>query len=117
MTGRAAFLAPQRLRTACLVAVAALAATGAGSAPEFTVVQKNQEFSVRHLSIKVGDRVTFVNNDAVTHNVYSDTAGLAFEIELQPPGRADTVQFSRPGVAEVRCAIHPGMRLSVEVKK
>ena len=117
MTWRTALLARLRLRSACLVAVAALTASGAVSAPEFTVLQKNQEFSVRHLTIKVGDRVTFINNDAVTHNVYSDTKGLAFEIELQPPGRADTVQFSRPGVAEVRCAIHPGMRLSVEVQK
>jgi plastocyanin len=117
MTWRTAWLARARLRKTGFVLVAALAAAGAVSAPEFTVVQKNLEFSVRHLAIKVGDRVTFVNNDAVTHNVYSDTKGLAFEIELQPPGRADTVQFSRPGLAEVRCAIHPGMRLSVEVRK
>ncbi|MGQ0752335.1 MAG: cupredoxin domain-containing protein [Betaproteobacteria bacterium] len=117
MTRPTARFARPRLRIACFVAVAALATTVAFSAPDFTVVQKNQEFSVRHLTIKAGDRVTFVNNDAVTHNVYSDTKGLAFEIELQPPGRADTVQFSSPGVAEVRCAIHPNMRLSVAVKK
>lgn len=99
------------------VAAAALVMRAAFSAPDITVFQKNQEFSVKRLAIKVGDRVTFVNADTVTHNVYSETRGLEFEIELQPPGRADTVQFSRPGEAEVRCAIHPNMRLSVEVKK
>lgn len=117
MTRPTAGPARPRPRIAWFVAGAALATTVAFSAPDFRVVQKNQAFSVRHLAVKVGDRVTFVNDDAVTHNVYSDTAGLAFEIELQPPGRSDTVQFSRPGVAEVRCAIHPNMRLSVEVKK
>ena len=85
------------LRGACAVALGALAATIALSAPDFRVVQKNQQFSVQHLAIRVGDRVTFVNDDTVTHNVYSDTAGLAFEIELQPPGRSDTVTWPLRG--------------------
>ena len=106
-----------QLRSACLLGCLALAAATFAAAPELTVHQKNQAFSVRNLLIKVGERVTFVNSDNVTHNIYSDSKGFEFEIELQPPGRADTVQFSRPGIAEVRCAIHPNMRLSVEVKK
>lgn len=111
----------QRSRTplgkACLLGCLVMAAAVLAAAPELTVHQKNQEFSVRNLVVKPGDRITFVNSDNVTHNIYSDSKGFEFEIELQPPGRADTVQFSRPGIAEVRCAIHPNMRLSVEVKK
>jgi len=84
---------------------------------DFTVIQRNQEFSVRQLTVKVGDRVTFVNSDTVTHNVYSETRGSEFEIELQPPGRADSVRFSRPGVVEVRCAIHSLMKLHVDVRQ
>lgn len=85
-------------------------------AADFTIIQKNRTFSVREIAIKVGDQVTFVNNDGVTHNVYSETKGLEFEIELQPPGRSDIVRFSQPGVAKIECAIHPNMKLKVHVK-
>ena len=97
-------------------AAAALFIAGVAWAADFTVAQKNREFSVAELEIRVGDRVTFVNSDSVTHNVYSETKGAEFEIELQPPGRSDTVRFSNPGPVEVRCAIHPTMRLRVNVK-
>jgi plastocyanin len=100
-----------------LVAICALlAAAGFAWAADFTVVQRNQEFSVRDLEVRVGDRVTFVNGDNVTHNVYSETKGLEFEIELQPPGRSDSVTFARAGTVEVRCAIHSAMRLRLDVK-
>ena len=106
---------PPILRSAVLVGATA-AAAGIVAAAEFTVVQRNQDFSVRELQVRVGDRVTFVNGDNVTHNVYSETKGLEFEIELQPPGRSDAVTFARPGTVEVRCAIHSAMRLRVDVK-
>ena len=96
---------------------AALTSVCPTAAADFTVVQKNTEFSVRQLTLKVGDQVTFVNSDTVTHNVYSETKGLEFEIELQPPGRSDTVRFSRPGVAAISCAIHPNMKLRLDVKE
>jgi plastocyanin len=106
-----------RPRTVLLILSAILTSVCATAAADFTVVQKNKEFSVRQLTLKAGDQLTFVNSDTVTHNVYSPTKGLAFEIELQPPGRSDTVRFSRPGVAEVICAIHPNMKLRVDVKE
>ena len=95
---------------------ALLVAAGFALAADVTVVQRNQEFSVRDLEVRVGDRVTFVNGDNVTHNVYSETKGMEFEIELQPPGRADSITFARPGTLEVRCAIHSSMKLRVDVK-
>ncbi len=95
---------------------ALIAAAGIALAADHKVVQRNQEFSVRDLEVRVGDRITFVNGDNVTHNVYSETKGMEFEIELQPPGRSDTIAFARPGVAEVRCAIHSAMKLRVDVK-
>ena len=91
-------------------------AAGIAWAADFTVVQQNQQFSVPELQVRVGDRVTFINNDTVTHNVYSETKGMEFEIELQPPGRKDSITFARPGTVEVRCAIHSAMKLRVDVK-
>ena len=95
---------------------ALVAGAGIALAADFNVVQRNQEFSVRDLEVRVGDRITFVNGDNVTHNVYSETKGMEFEIELQPPGRSDTISFSRAGTVEVRCAIHSAMKLRVDVK-
>jgi plastocyanin len=93
-----------------------LVAAGIALAADYTIVQQNQQFSVPELQVRVGDRLTFVNNDTVTHNVYSETKGMEFEIELQPPGRKDSITFARPGTVEVRCAIHSAMRLRVDVK-
>ena len=95
---------------------ALVAAAGIALAADYNVVQRNQEFSVRAIEVRVGDRITFVNGDNVTHNVYSETKGMEFEIELQPPGRSDTVTFARPGTVDVRCAIHSAMKLRVDVK-
>ena len=52
---------------------------GTAEATDFTVRQKDRAFSVRQLTVKVGDQVTFVNDDAVGHNVVSETKGLEFD--------------------------------------
>ena len=88
--------------------------TATVGATDFTVVQKDRAFSVRQLAVKVGDQVTFVNSDTVSHNVVSETKGLEFDF-VQRPGRSDTVRLGQPGVAEVSCAIHPAMKLRIQV--
>ena len=103
-------------RMAILVPGILLASLLSVAAADSTIIQKNRTFSVREITVKVGDHVVFVNNDTVSHNVYSETKGLEFEIELQPPGRSDAVRFSQPGTAEIECAIHPDMKLRVYVK-
>ena len=47
------------------------------------------------------------------HNVYARTPGHQFDMGARAPGQADTVRFARPGTVEIRCAIHPKMRLTV----
>ena len=54
------------------------------------------------------------NDDAVGHNVVSEAKGLEFDF-VQRPGRSDTVRLAQPGVAEVSCAIHPAMKLRIQV--
>ena len=104
------------LRGAALAIVApALLAHAYATAADFTILQKDSAFSVPQITIKVGDRITFVNADSANHNVYSETKGSEFEF-VQRPGRSDTVRFSQPGSVEVQCAIHPDMRLEVHVR-
>ena len=101
-----------------VVAAAALSAVvfipGAGAGDK-QIIQKDKAFSEASLRIRVGDTVTFVNADTVTHNVYSVTKGCEFELQTQPPGNSSAVPFSRVCAAQVQCAIHPKMKLRVEV--
>ena len=101
------------LRTSSILLLGAVL-FGTAAAADFTVRQKDRAFSVRQLTVKVGDQVTFVNDDAVSHNVVSETKGLEFDF-VQRPGRSDTVRLAQPGVAEVSCAIHPVMKLLIQV--
>ena len=100
------------------LAVAALSALGVvpgARAGDIRVVQKDKAFSEPSLRIRVGDTVTFVNADTVTHNVYSLTKGCEFELQTQLPGNSTAVPFSRACMAQVQCAIHPKMKLTVDV--
>jgi plastocyanin len=86
-------------------------------AADHEIVQSDRTFSKQEISIKVGDQVVFKNNDEVTHNVYSATAGMAFDLKRQAPGNSSTVPFPKEGTAEIQCSIHPKMKLIVHVTK
>src|SRR5271155_615042 len=93
------------------------AAASLGFAGQFEITQKDRAFSQTKLTIKPGDTIVFKNIDEVTHNVFSVSPGMEFDIRRQAPGGSSRVEFSKEGVAEVRCSIHPKMKLIVTVKK
>lgn len=82
---------------------------------EVTVTQKGKVFSPGEITVKPGARITFVNDDTVVHNVVSREAH--FDLQAQQPGGKSVAQFNDLGTYEVRCAIHPGMKLKVRVRK
>lgn len=88
----------------------------AGESGEHGVDQKGREFSQTEITIKPGEKIVFKNSDDVTHNVFSNSKVNPFHIKIQQPGSSSTVQFDNEGVTEVRCAIHPKMKLLVTVK-
>lgn len=98
---------------ACLVMVGIVGGSQAGQ--EHLVTQKNKAFSVKKLSIKVGDSVKFVNEDSFVHNVFSLSAPKSFDLGSFGNGGAKSVTFDKPGRVEVECAVHPDMRLDIEV--
>jgi plastocyanin len=95
---------------ACLMIATAL------PAEVHTIVQKDRTFSQTEITIKRGEKIAFKNADEVTHNVFSVTPGMEFDIRRQPPGGVSEISFDKTGVAEVRCSIHPKMKLVVTVK-
>jgi plastocyanin len=103
------------LNAACLAAALSVAPALQGS--DYQIDQQNRKFSRSEITIKPGDRLIFKNSDTFSHNVFSITDGMEFDIRSQAPGIATPVKFDREGVIEVRCAIHPKMKLIVTVKK
>ena len=80
------------------------------------VAQKNKASSVKKLSIKVGETVKFVNEDSFAHNVFSLSAVKSFDLGSFGNGGSKSITFDKPGKVEVECAVHPDMRLDIEVK-
>jgi len=84
---------------------------------ETVIDQKDRKFSMIEVTVKPGETIIFQNSDEVAHNVFSVTPNLEFEIHRQAPGEKSSVVFAKEGVVEVRCSIHPRMKLTVTVKK
>lgn len=91
------------------VSTAAIAST--------TIAQKDKTFSQESVTVKAGEKVKFINDDNVTHNltVKSPTGAIKAGVQEKPGEEVEFV-FDDIGVNEVRCLIHPKMKISVEVK-
>jgi plastocyanin len=98
-------------------ALAALLLAGPLEAGEYVIGQKNKIFSPSEITIKPGDTVVFKNDDDVVHNAFSLTKGVEFNLNIQGPGQSSSFTFPREGTVEVRCVMHPAMKLIVNVKK
>ena len=89
----------------------------AAYAEDFTVSQKNKAFSAKNMKVKVGDSVNFRNDDPFFHNVFSLSDTQSFDLGSFPQGQAKKVTFKKEGKVEVECAIHPEMKMVIEVTK
>jgi len=103
------------LLLACLALVVTVAACGgddsssASSAPGAVTVKDNL-FSPKSASIKVGDTVTWTFKGQSAHNVTFDD----FNSKLMKSGTY-THTFAKAGSFEYHCTIHAGMKGTIEV--
>jgi plastocyanin len=104
-----------RLDACAALLFAALLPAAAHAGQEVVVAQKNKAFSTAALTIHVGDKVSFRNDDAFVHNVFSLTDAMPFDLGTAPQGQAKSIAFSKAGKFEIECAIHPEMRMIVTV--
>jgi plastocyanin len=77
--------------------------------PAPKMYQRNKAFDPSLLVVQVGDGVAFPNDDKIFHNVFSMSKGREFDLGLYRQGESKSVRFSKAGVAEVFCNIHPQM--------
>lgn len=84
---------------------------------DHVIGQSNKAFSQAEITVKPGEKVVFKNDDTVVHNVFSASKGFEFNLKTQAPGTTSSIPFTSEGTAVVQCAIHPKMKLVVNVKK
>jgi plastocyanin len=102
--------------------VVALLASGGAHAKELEVSQEQKAFvlnrePIRELHLNVGDSISFRNDDPFFHNIYSASESTEFDLGSYPQGQSRKVFFEKAGTVEVECAIHPNMKLRIDVAK
>lgn len=104
-------------RIAFIFAAMLLLPIGGLSAAEYVISQKDRKFIPGELRIKVGDTLTFINDEKRRrHNVYSKSSDFDYvKIRKQKPGDKDSVVIKTAGTIELRCALHPKMAMMVYV--
>jgi cytochrome c peroxidase len=99
-----------------IVALAVGIAAGSACATEIAVTQKDRAFSVKELTLHVGDELVMHNQDTRAHNIQINNPELTFNSGIQEPGEDARVRFAQPDRYLVFCGIHPKMKLWVDVK-
>ncbi len=101
------------------VILAGCASSGTGSSPSSgsaasgtTITEKGFAFDPADATVKVGDTVTFINEDAAPHNVKIDGT----ELGNQNQGESKTWTASKAGSFPYSCVIHPSMTGAITVK-
>lgn len=81
--------------------------------PAHTIAQSGRAFHPGEAMINRGESLTFTNKDEFIHQIF--VLGL-FDSDEKSPGENLTENFTQTGNFEVRCHIHPKMKLIVHVK-
>jgi plastocyanin len=104
------------LRILALAALLMIAKAGLSIGDEIKVNQANKTFDPGAVTIKPGDTVDFVNGDTIAHNVMTRGSPEDFSLGTMKPGDEKKTTFTTSGVYDVRCAIHPGMKMTITVQ-
>jgi plastocyanin len=80
-----------------------------------TIKMQNIAFDPKDVTVKVGQKVTWVNDDTVTHNV---TANSGASFKSKDFGKGATFSFTpdKAGTIKYVCTIHPGMTATLTVQ-
>jgi plastocyanin len=81
--------------------------SGGGSSPG-AVSMKGLRFHPDNVTVKVGEKVTWTNDDNVDHNVTA-TKGAKFMSQAFGGGKAYSFTPRRAGTISYVCTLHPGM--------
>jgi plastocyanin len=78
------------------------------------IKMQNIQFSPKATSVKVGDKVTWTNDDNTDHNVTADS-GASFKSKDFGNGATFSFTADKAGTIKYECTIHPGMTATLTV--
>src|SRR3984957_10016209 len=87
----------------------------AAAHPAQQIQQLNRRFMPDLVVVPIGSAVSFPNLDPIFHNSYSLSKAKTFDLGSYDKGETRTVKFSKPGIVEVYCHLHPNMAATVMV--
>jgi plastocyanin len=88
--------------------------TPAATANTVTIDMKNIQFAPKDVTVKVGQTVKWVNQDAVDHDVKANS-GATFKSELFGKGGTFDWKADKAGTVKYVCTVHPGMTGTLNV--
>jgi len=106
----------QSLAVLGAVAILGLVSVSAGDPAAITI--NTFQFTPSPLEVKAGTRVTWTNQDDITHTVTSGTPESRvgrFDSRLDGKGASTSVTFTEPGTYDYFCNRHQSMRGQVRV--
>ena len=109
-------MTPSSLTALLGLGLGLVAATPLLTAPLVTVSQRNRAFEVTELQIARGGAVRFNNDDDFPHQIAVRGPALQYESDLMAPRQSVELLFPDLGAFDVRCGIHPRMRMTVHVR-
>jgi plastocyanin len=91
-------------------------ASGSGGASSGTVKvsMKNIAFNPNNVTVKVGQKVEWTNDDSVGHNVVAQS-GASFQSKVFNQGGTYSFTPKKAGTIQYVCTIHPGMNGTLTV--
>src|SRR5262245_48110246 len=100
-----------------LACIAILGCAAPAFGADHAVSQSGKAFSVATLKAKVGDTISFRNEDPFVHNIFSLSDVQSFDLGTYAKSASRQVKLETPRKIAVECAAHPEMTLVVEVSK
>lgn len=96
---------------------AASASTPAASSGggEVKIAMKNIAFSPDNVTVKVGQKITWTDEEPVEHNVVAQS-GATFESEIFGEGKSYSFTPKTAGTIKYECTLHPGMDGTITVQ-
>ena len=88
--------------------------SAASSGGGVTIKMQNIQFAPKDTTVKVGQKVTWTNDDSTDHNVTADSGG---DFKSKDFGKGSTFEFTpdKAGTIKYECTLHPGMTATLNV--
>jgi plastocyanin len=100
--------------TSSTPSTASASASSSASGGQVEIKMQGFQFAPKSTTVKVGQKVEWVNQDNTDHNV---TAGSGADFKSKDFGQGSSFEFTptKAGTIKYECTLHPGMTATLNV--